>query len=102
MPDLVELFAVLFLSGVISSGLTEIVKLGLKGVRKRVSDEDGKDPAAWQVFFRVVPLALGTYIGFKFYGNTWGYAIGASGGLLSAVLYNKAKQILINLKSPKV
>jgi hypothetical protein len=102
MPSLLEVFAVLFLSGVISSGVTEIVKIGFKNLRAKWKDDKGKDPAAWQITFRIVPLVLGTFIGREFYNDAWGYAIGASGGLLSTVLYSKAKQIVLNLKSPKV
>jgi hypothetical protein len=98
MPDLTEMFAVLFLIGVVSSGTTQILKLA---GRKLVPKGTG-DPVWWQVTFRVVPTLVGTALGTQFFAYPWGMVIGASAGLLSAVLFNKARKIVENLSTPKV
>ena len=98
MPDLTEMFAVLFLIGVVSSGVTQILKLA---GRKKVPKGAG-DPIWWQVTFRIIPTLVGTGLGTQFFKYPWGMVVGASAGLLSAVLFNKARKILENIKTPKV
>ena len=98
MPDLTEMFAVLFLVGVISSGITRILKLA---GRKKVPKEGG-DPIWWQVTFRVIPTIVGAGLGTQFFAYPWGLVVGTSAGLLSAVLFNKARSIVENLSTPKV
>lgn len=84
---------VLFLSGVISSSITEILKLWL---RKRVKRE-GSDPLWWQGLFRLIPIILGGVMGNYFFLFPWGISVGASGGALSVVVYKKAKSLIQNM-----
>ena len=98
MPDLTEMFAVLFLVGVISSGITQILKLG--GRIKFPSG--GKDPIWWQATFRVIPTVIGAGMCTQFFSYPWGVVVGTSAGLLSAILFNKARAIIQNVSQPKV
>ena len=93
-PDITTLLLVLFLVGVIASGITEIIKLWL---HKRTSAKT-TSPRVWRGFFRLIPIVLGTLMGAQFLASPWGLATGAAGGTLSVVVYKKAKTLISNLK----
>lgn len=93
-PDLTTLLLVLFLTGVIASGITEILKTWLHG---RTSAKASR-PLLWKGIFRLIPIILGTLIGTQFLVYPWGIATGAAGGTLSVVVYKKAKALITNLK----
>tara|TARA_B100000131_G_scaffold221323_1_gene212811 strand:+ start:8121 stop:8423 length:303 start_codon:yes stop_codon:yes gene_type:complete len=99
MPPLMELAAVLFLSGVVSYGLTQVLKaLAGKWVGR---DVNSSDPPLWQAFFRVIPIIIGTSIGWFFFTPQWGLSVGASGGVLSVILYKKATSLVEDIRSPQ-
>ena len=93
-PDITTLLLVLFLVGVIASGITEIIKLWL---HKRTSAKT-TNPMLWKGLFRLIPIILGTLMGTQFLDSPWGIATGAAGGTLSVVVYKKAKTLISNLK----
>lgn len=100
MPPLLELFAVLFLVGVGSSGITEVIKTLCK---KWVgSDVNSNDPVWWQAMFRVIPICVGTAGGHQFFDWPWGACVGMSAGVLCVLLYKKAKTIITGLRTPEV
>ena len=94
-PSVTEVLLVLFLIGVTSSGATEVVKIWF---RNKCKNHDQKDPWWWQILFRLFPFALGGAMGAGFFTWPWGVATGASGGVLSAVLYRKARELIQNMK----
>ena len=98
MPELVEMFAVLFLVGVIASGVTQILKLS----GRLLVPKTDRDPLWWQITFRIVPTLVGAWAGTQFFEYPWGLVIGTSAGLLSAILFNKARAIIQNMSQPKV
>jgi len=101
MPPWSELAAVLFLAGVVSYGFTEIVKISC---RKWVGTAvNSSDPVWWQVLFRIIPIAVGTLIGWRFYVEQpiWGLSVGCSAGILAAIIYKKAKEMIGALRSPQ-
>ena len=94
IPDITTLLIVLFLVGVISSGITEVLKTW---IHKRTSVKS-TSPALWKGVFRLIPIVLGTLMGDQFLTYPWGIAAGAAGGTLSVVVYKKAKALISNLK----
>ena len=97
MPATTELLIALFLSGVVSSGITEVVKLWCRKMRKG----EESDPAWWQGLFRLVPILVGAGMGTFFFDMPWGVSVGATGGALSVVLYKRAKSFVQNIRSPQ-
>ena len=99
MPPLTELAAVLFFSGVVSYGLTQVVKaLASKWIGR---DVNSNDPPLWQALFRIIPIAIGMALGWFFFAPQWGLSVGASGGVLSVMLYKKANSMIDSLRSPQ-
>jgi hypothetical protein len=99
MPALTELAAVLFFSGVVSYGLTQVIKaLAGNWVGREVNSGD---PPLWQAAFRIIPIAIGTGLGCFFFTPEWGLSVGASGGVLSVMLYKKATDLIGSLRSPQ-
>ena len=99
MPPISELAAVLFLSGVVSYGLTQFIKsLAGSWVGREINSND---PFMWQAAFRIIPILIGTGMGWFFFAPPWGLSVGASGGVLSVILYKKATDLIGNLRSPQ-
>ena len=95
IPDITGVLLSLFIIGVVSSGLTEILKL----VCKRLKTPK-KDPTWWQVTFRVIPICIGTAMGHYFFLFPWGVSIGATSGILSVLLYRKTREFLRTMVNP--
>ena len=97
MPETGSLLAVLFLSGVVAYGVTEIVKLFMSRWRRGADEEDA---TWWQAFFRFVPLFVGSMVGFYFFTPEWGLSTGASGGVLSVALYRRSREFIKTIRYP--
>ena len=96
IPDIMEMLLSLFVIGVVSSGITEILKLACQGIKP------AKDSGAvwWLVTFRTIPISLGIGMGNYFFPFPWGVSIGASAGVLSVLLYSKSREFLKNMVNP--
>lgn len=93
MPSMPELLALLAISGVLSYGITQIIKLICgKWVGR---DVNSADPWMWQAAFRLIPLLIGAGVGLSFpYAFPWDVSVGASGGILSILLYKKIEKLI--------
>ena len=93
MPPIPELTALLAISGVISYGVTQVVKLLCgKWVGR---DVDHEDPWAWQAAFRLVPLLIGVGVGLTFpYEFPWNVSVGCAGGILSVLVYKRVEKLI--------
>lgn len=99
MPEYSTLVIVLFLCGVISYGVTQVVKIPC---RKWVGTEvNSKDPWPWLFAFRVFPLAVGAYVGSLFLHWPWGASVGLVGAILNVALYKQTSTIIQNLNPSK-
>lgn len=99
MPEYSTLVIVLFLCGVISYGVTQVVKIPC---RKWVGTEvNSKDPWPWLLAFRVLPLAVGAYVGSLFLHWPWGMSVGLVGAILNVALYKQTSTIIQNLNPSK-
>ncbi len=96
IPELSSVVLVLFLVGTIASGLTEILKLWCRRLYKK----DGADHSLWQGVFRLIPIVLGCGLGQPFLAYPWGVSIGAAGGVLSVVLYQKSRELIKSMANP--
>ena len=98
MPSLAELGVLLAISGVVSYGVTQVIKLACGKWIGR--DVNSSDPWLWQSAFRLIPLLLGAGVGWAFpYEFPWGVAVGTSGGILSVLLYKKVERLIDEFKS---
>lgn len=94
MPEYATLIVVLFLCGVISYGITQVIKIPC---RKYIGpDVNSKDPWYWQLVFRVLPLAIGSYAGTFFIHWPWGASVGLVGAILNVALYRQTSTIIKN------
>ena len=93
MPPLPELGILLGLSGVLSYGVTQVIKLACgKWIGREV---DSDDPWIWQASFRLIPLLVGTGVGWVFpFPFPWDVTVGAAGGVLSVILYKKVEKMI--------
>ena len=96
VPEIATVILVLFVVGTIASGLTEILKLWCRKLYKR----EGADSSWWQGLFRLVPILIGSGIGHQFLDYPWGISIGAAGGVLSVVLYQKSRELIKSMANP--
>ena len=94
MPEYTTLLVVLFLCGVISYGITQVIKIPC---RKFIgTDVNSKDPWPWQLFFRVLPIAVGSFAGTFFIHWPWGASVGMVGAILNVALYKQTSVIIQN------
>lgn len=91
-PTIQNIAVVLFLVGVASYGITEVIKLFMR--RLKPKQADGSDPAWWQGIFRAIPIAVGAGLGDLFIGYPWGVVTGMCSGVLAAVIYQRVKQMI--------
>lgn len=98
MPDVTQLLLVLFGAGVVSSGVTQMLKQFFSVLIKKTKDK--LDPAWWQGLFRLLPLLIGTAIGYAFFKDAWGLTAGACGGIGSAFIYAKFITTIRSVKIP--
>tara|TARA_B000000460_G_scaffold223538_1_gene176694 strand:+ start:1924 stop:2262 length:339 start_codon:yes stop_codon:yes gene_type:complete len=99
MPEYPTLVIVLFLSGVISYGVTQVVKIPC---RKWVGTEvNSKDPWPWLLAFRLFPLLIGAYVGTLFVPWPWGASVGLVGAILNVTLYKQTSSIIRNMNLGK-
>lgn len=80
----------LLLIGVLTFGITQVVKMFC---RHWIVKKEG-DPDWWQALFMLIPIVMGAGVGALFFAFPWGVSIGASAGVMSAVLYKKAVGML--------
>lgn len=99
IPEYSTLVIVLFLCGVISYGLTQVVKIPC---RKYIGPSLGEeDPWYWQLVFRLIPLAIGAYVGTLFLDWPWGASVGLVGSILNVALYKQTSSIIDNFNPSK-
>lgn len=93
MPPSSELIVLLAISGVLSYGVTQIIKLICgKWVGR---DVDQNDPWLWQAAFRLIPLLVGTGVGLSFpFEFPWNVSVGSAGGILSVLLYKRVEKLI--------
>lgn len=79
------------LAGVVSWGLTQIIKTTLTRYRK--AKKLGKEPWWWNPILRVTATVVGGLVGWFLAPDNWGLVIGVAGGVLNTTLvaYVKAK-----------
>ncbi len=98
VPGLTELVLVLLLVGVVSAGFTELLKLVLKLIRKKWNKKE--KPPWWALVLQLVSTGIGALSGPLFFPWPWGVFIGLSAGLLSTIIYAKAKKLIKNMQVP--
>ena len=92
LPSWQSVLAILGVTGILTYGATEIVKLIC---RKWVGpDVDTEDPVWWQVAFRILPIALGATLGNVFLSLPWGAAIGGCAGIVNIMIYKKVTDLI--------
>jgi len=91
-PTLENILSVLFLVGVASYGITEVLKLGFRKLKPKQEDID--DPSWWQVIFRVIPITIGASLGHLFTDFPWGVVTGICSGVLAAIIYQRVKLLI--------
>ena len=96
IPAIGDMTLVLLLCGVVSSGLTEVIKL----MGRKLWSSPEQDPAWWQGLFRLIPICIGGAMGNYFFLFPWGVSVGASGGVLSVVIYKRAREFVESMKKP--
>jgi F0F1-type ATP synthase assembly protein I len=94
IPDFTSIMLVAFLVGIVASGVTNIVK---KPVEKAWCRD--KKPLWWEIGVRALPVVIGTLLGWPFFDAPWGLVVGGAAGVLSAVLYQRAKKFITSMKS---
>lgn len=79
------------LAGVMSWGVTQVLKNGLLSYRR--SKKIKGSPWWWNTLLRVVAIAVGSAVGWFLAPDQWGIVIGAAGGVLNTTLvaFVKAK-----------
>ena len=99
MPEYTTLIVVLFLCGVISYGLTQIIKIPCK---KWIGTEvNSRDPWPWLLVFRILPLIIGTYAGTLFIHWPWGASVGLVGAILNVALYKQTSTLITSFNPSK-
>jgi hypothetical protein len=94
MPSYATLITVLFLCGVISYGVTQVLKIPFRKVIGADLEVTESDPVWWQFAFRVLPLIIGAAAGSAFIEWPWGVSIGLSGAILNVLLYRQTTSII--------
>ena len=94
IPGVSDVLLVAFLVGILVAGVTEIIKMPAKKKWKT----EAKKPMWWRILIRIIPICLGTLIGWPFFDIPWGLVVGGSAGVLCMLLYKKAKKLIMNFK----
>jgi len=91
-PSPENIIIVLFLVGVAAYGMTEVIKIWCRKLQPK--KEDASDPSWWQVVFRGIPIIIGASLGNLFLEFPWGVVTGICSGVLAALIYKRAKQMI--------
>jgi len=94
MPSITTMIVVLFICGVVSYGVTQVVKIPFRKIIGTDLKVTASDPVWWQFTFRILPLIIGAAVGSAFIEWPWGVSIGLSGAILNVLLYRQTTSII--------
>jgi hypothetical protein len=94
LGPITTILLILTLSGIVSWGLTQLVKTTIIWYRHEFHDD-------WwfNLLIRSVALGVGGYFGFMLLNNIVGIGLGLAGGTLNATIVTIVKNKLKNIKS---
>ncbi len=105
LPEYTTMLIVLFLCGVISYGVTQVVKVPCRRLIGSDLKVSAKDHVVWQFSFRILPLIIGGVTGTQFLEWPWGVAVGVTGAILNVALYRQTTSLIKTInpmnKTPK-
>ena len=87
--DILSLLLILALAGTVAFGLTQIVKNLL--VKKLV---DADQAPYWNALIRFISILFGFLVGAMFGGWPLNAVVGACGGVLSAVIFKRVRDLV--------